>query len=675
MRDIYTGRSRSEHRTGQQLPPPSDQTPTAAATMLSPPSGNGPVAMPEISPMRRGRPTKAISHHGSAQPSPSPLRMIDPVDPFASLDKGKMEAADELSSRFPTLDQFSLLSEKGKKFDFEPPVAGKMEPEETDLSRRVLNALADEAFARPPSPERPAPTKTAPPLSDPSSRVALDRKISYEVTDAPRHQNGIVPPVTQKPTMVSIGTMTSPSPPPFFDDQPIHRFPTAKHVRRPSSLPRSSEASRPMSGVAASGSRLSNLLSQDAAKSQLAATAEPKPPSTSRRSLESTRPSILEPDSNVSRSKPTAPKMRPVSMNAVSKQELYRGRRPSKPTIDPTEPLENELPTVTAVESDTNITSDVEFLRSKEEEEKAWKVQKRHSSGHGHKKRASLASISLSGTKSLLAGRFGDAFRKFEGGNTGPNIRSQSPSPSEDPINVLTPIAGSEATDLSDERHGFEETEDLSPETRRELERRRLSAEERRVANAAAEYRMRLAGGGERGRDPTRAVSIQYKVQSLLKENDRPATKTAAGYGRFTDSDASPQMKQFETQQNIPVNQPSRLPALQKAGGQPPGLGEKARSEPPSVVTSPSAVLSPPAQRLASRPTAPPKPKKMRRGVGEAGPQPAGEGLVGSTSAATPTDDWEANFSRRYPSLSGLEMVETEIDPPKAAATLRTKEV
>jgi AP2-associated kinase len=679
IRDIYTGRSQSENRKSQPLPASSDPSPAAAGAMLSPPAQKKPAAIPDIAPMRRGRPTKAVSHHGSAQPSPSPLRMMDETDPFASLDGSKLSAADELSSRFPTLDQFSLLTEKGKKFQFEHSAVDRNEPEKPDLPQRVLNALADEAFARPPSPEKPKPTKTAPPVINPSSNIVLDRKMSFEAQDMPRQQGVLVSPAPQRPSMVSTGTMTSPSPPPTSSDRPAHRIPLGNHLRRPSSLPRSSEASRPMSANGNSGSKLSNLLSQDATRSQPAPLAEPKPPSSSRPSLEGGRPSMMEFDSNVSRSKSTNSKMRPASMNIVSKMEFYRGRISSKPpSAEPENSTEN-LPALTSVESDTNITSDVEYLRAKEEEEKAWKGHKRHSSGSGHKKRGSLPSISLSGTKSLLAGRFGDAFRKFEGSNNGSTIRSRSPSPSEDPINVLTPITGSVATDLSDERHDLDETEDLSPETRRELERRRLSAEEKRVANAAAEYRKRLAQkGGERGRDPARAVSIQNKVKSLLKENDRPATKTAAGYGRFTNSNASPQMKQFEVSQNSPIEQTSRISSAQNITAPLATYTNKPLSEPPSTVTSPLSIPSytstGTAPQRTARPAAPPKPKNMRTGGGEAILQPVGAGAVDSKSATSPTDDWEETFSKRYPSLSGLEMVETEIDGPKVA-TVRTKEV
>lgn len=678
VRDIYSSRSRSENRKSRQLPAPSEESTAAAGAMLSPPSEKKAAAIPEIAPMRRGRPTKVVSHHGSAQPSPSPLRMMEQSDPFASLDGSKQSGEDELSARFPTLDQFSLLTERGK-FEFEPSTIEKVEGEKSDLSQRVVNALADEAFARPPSPEKPTQTRTAPQVINPSSRVhLLDRKKSYEAKDMPRQQQDGISAAPDRPSMVSTGTMTSPPPSPTFGEKPIRPAPPTNHVRRPSSLPRSSEASRPMSGIGNSGSRLSHLLSQDAARSQPSVLAEPKASLSSRPSLEIGRPSMMELDSSVNRSRSINSQMRPASMNIVSQMEFYRGRRSSKPCIDAAErAAEEDLPPRTAVGSDTNITSDVEFLRAKEEEDKVWKGHKRHSSGAGHKKRGSLPSISLSGTKNLLAGRFGDAFRKFEAGSNGSTLQSRSPSPSQDPTYVLTPIAGSEATDLSDERHGLEETEDLSPEMRRELERRGLSAEEKRVANAAAEYRKRLAEkGGERGRDPTRAASIQNKVQFLLKENDRPATKTAAGYGRFTNSNASPQMKQFEAPENTSTKPSHRLSAPQNSATHSPLFGEKSFTEPPSTVTSPpiiplSVPLNATSPRTATRPAALPKPKKMR--TGEAIVQVTEAGPVHSDSATSPTDDWETHFSQRYPSLSGLEMVETEIRPK--VATIRTKEV
>src|SRR5207248_3582370 len=105
-------------------------------------------------------------------------------------------------------------------------------------------------------------------------------------------------------------------------------------------------------------------------------------------------------------------------------------------------------------DEDTNITSNLEFLRAKEDEGAARKKDRRSSGGSKHVKRSSLPSISLSNTKNLLAGKFGDAFRRFEA-NTGAQ-------PSQEPLvnaeynekPALSPITGSETTGgRSDDEH------------------------------------------------------------------------------------------------------------------------------------------------------------------------------------------------------------------------------
>ena len=130
-----------------------------------------------------------------------------------------------------------------------------------------------------------------------------------------------------------------------------------------------------------------------------------------------------------------------------------------------------------------------------------------------------------------MAGRFGDAFRRFEGGGPGP--RGSSPSRID---RDLVPIVGSEQTDSrSDDGYSaLEETEAISPEVRRELERRRLSQEEKRVADAGVAYRQKLAKnsdegirgvhpgeGGQQQAVNSRAASIQSKVKTLLDENGK----------------------------------------------------------------------------------------------------------------------------------------------------------
>jgi AP2-associated kinase len=669
IRDIYSSRSQSEGRKQLSAGPP--EASARVGAMLSPPTQEMQPTIPDIAPMRRGRPTKPVSHHGSAKPSPSPLRIIDGSDPFASLDGGMPLPSDDLSSRFPTLEQFSLLTDKRQKFDFDPPADEKKSTkDDSKLSERVTNALADEAFARPPSPGVSRPSKTAPPHSTAVQTVLERKKSAEKKLDLPGSHTNLpssLPPKSPMSPMVPNAAAAAAPPPPTFtsiSNKPIYRFPPSKAPHRPASEPWDEERSRAASSLASSGSRLAHLLDLDASQYHHAPDRTPKSPASSRPSLEGSRPSMMDLEENtLTRSRSANVRVRPASVHIGSRLDnpSVRGR------LQATLPIDD--PEAAAIESDTNIMSDVDFLRAKEEEDKVWKHQKRLSSGSRHGKRSSLPSISLSGTKNLLSGRFGDAFRKFEGGNHSSRQRSESPSPSTQHINSLTPIDGSVATDLSDDRHEFDEIEDVSPEMRRELEKRKLEAEERRVATAAAEYRKRIAErGGEGGRERATASSIQNKVQSLLKENEKPPTKTAAGYGRFTDRTPASQTKSFESPSAVQLPKPSVTPREGEHGS-------KSISAPSSAITPlPNYSASQGTQRPAQRPTAPPKPQVLRTGQGIALSGNSATDSVQAGEAVSPNDDWEANFSKRYPSLSGLELVETEIDSRKKVS-LRTREV
>lgn len=654
IEDIYARRTQSESRKDQILPAHASSSQSRAGATLSPPRPEPAPAIPQVEPMRRGRPTKPVSHHGSAKPSPSPLRMMDSADPFAALDGNKASVEDELSSRFPTLDQFALMTDKGQNFAFEPKTE-KKEPADPVLAQRVTNALADDAFVRPPSPVEGSAITDKPAISA-KPQIVLDHKKPVECEKAQAHTNA--PPVTApKPPMVSTGTMTAASPEPTnvrqFADRPVQRLPNNDHPTRSSSLNQPSGQT---------GSRLASLLRKDAYRSQLADDYEPRSPTSSRPSLEGGRPTTRDLGSSVHRSRSLNIRNRPVSVNMGSGPTHIKDKEIKRLDYETTfTSAEPEMPPLTHSESATNITSDVDFLKAREEEEKDRKQHHRRlGSGSRHIKRSSLPSIGIAGTTKLLAGKFGDAFKMFES-NDSNHHRQRSDSPSEEPINVLTPIAGSEATDLSDDRQPFDETEDLSPEMRRELEKRKLEAEERRVANAAAEYKQRVAarGGAGSGHGGTgKAVSIQNRVQSLLGENDRPAQKTATGYGRYTETSA-PQDRASGKQPSQPYN---------SSAGPASARHEAAHH----TVSAPASQLD--LSRTISRdqrPTAPPKPKVLRSTVGPGSRAIANEGsTVGNVD-----EDWEANFSKKYPSLSGLEMVETSLTGPKSATTVRTKEV
>lgn len=635
--------------------------------------------------MRRGRPSKPSSQQNSAHPSPSPYRARSSNDPFAALDGNKRNSqnADELAARFPTLDQFSLLHEKGGKFEFEPAAEKKSETD--DLSQRVTNALADDAFVKPASPYLPA-----------KEEVESHRAVSASVAEqAQKRQSpslkGEEPssrnPSSQRPMMVSIGTMTE-SPPPAITEnrastsrppssRPIYKFPPPSQDQQQAERPWTSETDKPSSGLRSVPSQTTTIQvvepkprvsSEDISRSQ----------SSTRPSMEASRPSFRELGDTLNRPKSANSRVRPSSVHlggrfdpTSSRDSPLRSPVPDtrRPDYEGGEPLKHARTDGDYDAERGNIASDVDYLRAREEEEAARKKEKRLSGGSKHVKRSSLSSLAISG-KGLLAGRFGDAFRRFEQ-NTSSN-KSRTPSPSE-VDKQLTPIEGSEATDdrSDDDALGSEMT-DISPEMRRELERRRLSQEEKRVANAAAEYRLRVAGRGAGGREGTKSAAIQNRVQSLLQDNSRPAPKTASGYGKYTNSDSEAAQASESSDREYAPRLPTRPKPPPKDIRGTPALSKTNDPGSSAQPTKATPVETIPPQRTAQRPAAPPKPKKLQTG----GSRPDERALPPSADVepTSATEDWERNFSRRYPSLSGLELVETEIDVPKLSS-IRTREI
>ncbi|KAJ5130875.1 uncharacterized protein N7515_006914 [Penicillium bovifimosum] len=686
IKDIYSNRSVSEARKFQELPPTPTEAPAVGA-VFSPPMQETEI-IPEIAPMRRGRPGKSPSSQlSSARPSPLPFRATagsPPNDPFAALDgnEARKKTAEEMSKRFPSLDQFDLLHEKGDRFEFEPSVETK--PEDEDLSIRLTHALADDAFARRESPERaPKPTYQRPSQSSPVRAP----KSCEVLANKPAH---LYQPTPQRPAMVSTGTMTSPVQTPRLSEpkvstRPIYRFPPSDKEHRSSSLPltsgeehkatRPSKApSPPMSGLNAEASP---RLSSDRLSIQT---------SSARPSMEALRQTpTLELNDPVGRSKSATGKARPMSVQPGARYNLPRDSEGSRSSLDMSRmqyeggaPLRS-VRTEADRESDrANISSDVEYLRAREVEESNRKREKRSSGSHKHNKRGSLSGLSLSGGKNLLAGRFGEAFRRFEAGN---QDKPPSPSAEDMPRQSLSDSADGGISPNDDIVLEDADRDDISPEMRRELERRRLSQEEKRVANAAAEYRRQVAESGTRGGravgDGARSRTIQSKMQSLLAESDKPPVhKTATGYGRFTETSSSLQAKQSEVKPTAsgqlsssrtsgPTYTPrdNSMPVPDRRGD------ASAPASPPQSATPTSY---PSAQRPVTRPAAPPKPKSLRAGATTSRPGTSHDNRSQATPV-TPGEDWEANFSRRFPSLSGIE-VETEIEMPKFPS-LRTREV
>ncbi|KAI2464190.1 kinase-like protein [Annulohypoxylon bovei var. microspora] len=718
IHDIYSGKSQSEGRRSEKQPSTGKEgrgTPGIGA-VYSPPQQPQTQALPEVTPMRRGRPS-ASSQSAPSQstpkqapkPSPSPARVTN-GDPFAALDSktgGKFDA-DELSSRFPTLDQFSLLHDQGTKFDFDSQ-ASPADPQR-QLSQRVTAQLADDAFIRPqstvgaPSSQRqsadlsrvksvaavadlqtpsPAPGSVDKPGSAPPKPTEMSRA-SAIISMNPELQAISTPPQisqdTAKPGMVSTGTMTNtPSPERQTREYPpIHRFPPADQ-QRTSSLPRQQEST----GTGQKRPDLTYPLRPTPTPRLDSITPQQghaRHSSSSRPSLEAGRPSAEQLDS-LSKP-PIRGRPRPVSTYLESDMDYLREReaapRPLRsPGYSPKLRGNSSSPRLEP-QDDAAIESNVDFLRSMEDPD----GKKKDKGAKQHGKRASITS--LSGTKNILAGRFGDAFKRFEGNPSGSGART--PSPLKDmERHDLTPIAGSEATDgRSDDGHLLGEPE-MTPEMRRELEAQALAEEERRVEAAAAEYKQRIAArdaGGPSAPLPksiggmSRAVSIQNRVQNLLDESQKSSQqvqRTATGYGKFSDA---------AVVKSRPEKQLPEVPKKLVTGGR----GNVTPLKPVSTSIDVPRGRAPADPSSPNKPTLPPKPTHLNNlptGGGSrarsppkqgrsAGPaqRSSSEHLAGVGLPGRPIldmnfkekEDYIQDFAKRFPSLSSIEMVERDLD-------------
>jgi len=694
IKDIYVGRTASEARRNEQLPSPPPDMPqvTVGATRVA--LVEQKLAIPEITPMRRGRPTTAGGTVASHSPSPG---RPNSADPFTALDSKNAVASgvtdlDEVSARFPALDQFSLLheSEGPVSFGSKDSVRAKTQQasQPRDISLRVAEVLADDAFARPkPTTSGAKSTQQGIQATLPIMRTTIGTQTAPE-KDALETQYVSRP---KQSNMVSIGTMTSPVEERQTPTPSRHVFRVTQQERTVN-IPRRSEISK-TEPASDKRSRLPNRpsLSEHRSLSQLNTKPSPVSPSL--------RPSDYQdsgymPAEGIARSRSTNSRSRPISASLGKAATFLRGGSPSAPKVST---LESRPDRTSAMFADhnfdigvepANIDSSVDFLKSKEEEPKSRK-DKRMSSGNlggsRHIKRASMPSISLSNTKSLFAGRFGDAFKRFESGGGGGWNGSDDLAPTITGDTSLTPIAGSEATDgRSDDGDILEETLDVPPAVRRELERRRLSQEERRVTDAAAAYKLQVATngtgrGGGGGGQSNRASAIQSKVQALLDESGQRSPtrtkKTAEGYGRYT---AEAQPREEDTRR---VSQLALLPQQSSQAS-----AQAAVPLPDSPRVPANASAPPAAERAFARPSAPPKPQVLRTG-GSAGapipsPKPGHLAKAGSTALSQTTfaddgrrgneggpavdKDWEVEFTKKYPSLGKLEMVETEIDSGRA---------
>lgn len=670
--------------------------------------------------MRRGRPTTASQPATSAKAAPS----SSSGDPFAALDssslKVRSKAVDDLASKFPSLEDFSIATDKRTNFQFgktAKPSGSKFERAPTES-----RALADEVFAstRSTSAAAAEPTPSSSSQPQPNQASAKDKTLPPKPAEfTPKIQ----PPTPAKSSYVSTGTNPSPTvtdPPrqaaPSWASRPVWRVPSNNKPLGlpPAPSPSAEEAARRLQPSLPPTQR-EPLTDVHKSKSLVALSDIPTelPP---RPSLEDRRKSSHSRNRSISRSKSTS-RSRPVSATYVdSNLDFLRDHEREtsstwkRPSLDLRRPSrENSHRDETAVE-DNPIQNDTDYLRRMEADgDRNYRSNLRSKSTS--RKRESMPSIGR------LAGRFGDALHRFNRNSNDddekdsrqpPPLKNITPPPTHpNDQYLLSPVSGSDSTTtpisrMNDVANSVT-TEELSSETRRDLERQALAEEERRVAEAAAQHRSRE----ERTASSTRARAIQNRVQAYLSQEGRqsPVKKTAEGYGRYTESpaDETPALLMSDTRPPEHIRAASQ-PAVAAPHQRGVGLDINKQRQPPIAAAKPAALT-----RTGPRPSAKPKPAGLRTTIGssstgraametpvpsstEASPSSATQGsrlalllakdqegvatpkhvqsMPESTSFDMPAPvdtvegadqgDWEVEFSKRFPNIN-LDMVEQEI--------------
>lgn len=466
-RQIYANRSHSQARRYHELPPPSPTATSPPAIGLQKAEPVQQVQhIPDIAPMRRGRPTAPGQQRTVADHTPSPMRGAA-ADPFAALDSNnpavRAAAADELASKYPSLDEFSILHDKGSKFQFDPSSLGTppaADSKQGALQKRVTQALADDAFAQP-SRAASAPAAKVPDGATASSRLSgtvrasnapfEEQAPSLPIRRAQAQDHGIP---SSKTAMISTGVGSSPPTSPYlhagqaeFKQAPVHRFPprASSQAAREAISTMKRQSDRPaMPDLHRSKSSITALTVPSLEVQQSSASSRP--------SLEGIRPhpDELEGSEALARSRSANARSgaRPASAYVDKSLDYLRNRESTRFGHRATQSVSREkspVPEVAAVDSsdeDGNLILDrkesntiqdsVDYLRAREAESEhhhggramksvfGSKKERRSSGENSHHKRSSLGAMGhgLAKTGEIMKGRFGDAFRRFEAGNS-----------------------------------------------------------------------------------------------------------------------------------------------------------------------------------------------------------------------------------------------------------------
>ncbi|KOS19450.1 Serine/threonine-protein kinase ppk30 [Escovopsis weberi] len=687
VHDIYAAQNNLQTRHAESVrsrDQPVQPTPVVGAVFAA--SVEEPQAIPDIIPMRRGRPTPSSSAGHSTPRQPSASGKVTEGDPFAALDTKlarKLET-DELSSRFPSLDQFSLLHDNGGfHFDSTPMTPAVDRDENSGISER----LADEAFASSrnisshPSPTQ-RPQTVAPIMTHPETLAAPLDQSSKSVSHPSMSRAQSI--IRNNPELTEIASKTSKAKAPAA--QRSWDLEKERQSMGPENLRNSAVESRtysdqrepkrqPSDGRTdadprSSASSIPRQLSQSHMRS-------------SRASIDTSRSSTTDlidlsgpSDAPGFRQRPISTTFEPSTLEFLRERENAR-ESAGRPILRQPRPTSRQssfhLPLATA---------EIPHRRSEEIPRTRGISGSRERNSAGSNRR--LEPLSVPGSKNLFAGKFGDAFKRFEN-NISPDAESASrpESPQRDLANrILTPIAGSEIT--ADDRSDGSDDDDkneadgehfVSAETRRDMERRRLEAEEARVGAAQAEYRRQIAETGptskpvpgpKRVGGAARAASIQERVQNLLQEEQRAISvpRTAQGYGKYTDtvspvSEGQKTPLEIRRKPLVPSKAPMESPSQSNET-----LGGRSSTSSLTAVTTPKSQVKPSAPKkpthLNSIPTGGRQTPKLA--------QPAQfERLIAMDLPGRPMldittrerDDYIEDFAKRFPSLSTIELNHT----------------
>ncbi|EJP64050.1 serine/threonine-protein kinase ppk30 [Beauveria bassiana ARSEF 2860] len=618
--DIYTGRSESaspsklNRASHQEVPKP------VVGVSVSAPAQST-EKLPDITPMRRGRPQPSPAPSQQTASGDSSKRVAD-GDPFAALDgtsetKAQPFPSDDISDRFPSLNQFSLLHHKGSKFDFDPQ--SPTTPKPTVAPKvNMADKLADSAFAAsrqaapvPATVERPhsvTPVVSKPLASLPAtSSASMQLSASQPVSGRPVPIQPLAP-STAVSRYVSTGTMTSD---PLDDRKPIAAVPPAQIATQKPIMRSASVAVRSTPSAA----------SVQAPRPQV----RPDTPETPK--FENVR----------GYSEFNASRPRPVSTNFDSRQQSSSDRNKA-PTQSFAAPLRDGFEHV-----------------------------QKEPGAPGNSKRSSVYleanNVNTRPDEKPRDGAFGNAFSKFEQVSYVTGEKKQ-------PAQTWAPPNDSLSLDNKEEKSsGDDSDEELTPEMRRERERLQLEEEEQRVAAAQSEYRQRLVGAAQ-GKKPApgpKPNSIQNRMQAYMGEEQAQNTvaRTAEGYGKYADaataaSKPKPQVKRKPVLDGIarsstlpqattsaakaditPVASAPSLTGLNKSTPRPPPKKPEYLNSIPTGAGASGRSLSPVKNRLQNQPE-----------------QLVAENLPGQPAlewSAQDKEDYIDDFSKRFPSLSAIE--------------------